>query len=102
MGTSYELHSEWVPSTHKAVVYGQPIVFVNVGGLVLYSNLPDLAEDLLAITSIALARKFAAQYTLQSAFATIRTIAGARVTIGQVRLESHVSIGALIASFGVL
>ena len=101
-GTGYQLHKEWIPTINRAVVYGQPIVFANVGGLVLYSNLTDLAEDVLAISTVALARQFAAKYTLQSAFTTIRTIAGTRVTVGTLRLETHVSIGVLIASFGVL
>lgn len=64
----------WAPSTNYAVVAGIPIVFWNAGGIVFYSDLIDNAEDLIALTSIALVRSAAGRLLLSRAALTISSI----------------------------
>ncbi len=102
-GTPYRPHAEWVPSQTVTTALGQRIAFVNVGGLILYTDVYDANEDLLAVTSLALARAFYHQIGargLAGVAARAAGLAGTRVAIDSGRLNSHVSIAGLLATVG--
>ena len=104
--TDYQLDVTWTPSMHITTTdLGERIAFVNVGGLVLYTDRWDLAEDVVAIASVKAAEVFFAKYGVQTivgALGRIQQLATARVSIDSARLDSSLSIGALIATFGVV
>ena len=48
----------WPLGVRKADVFGESIAYFNVGGLVFYTDMAELSEELVEITSVALAREF--------------------------------------------
>ena len=89
-GTGYAPDATWVPSRNNGIALGQPFTFVNVNGLVFYTDILDNVEDVVALSSLALARRFVAQHggrlALRGALAAGRGLAvtGARVIGTQV------------------
>jgi hypothetical protein len=102
----YTPDASWQPSTHFATVGTVPIVFINVGGLIFYSDAVDSTEDVLALASIEAVRIFIRSNQavlargLVESFARIRLIAQTGAAVDTVRLEEHVGIASLLAVIG--
>lgn len=102
----YTPDASWKPSTHFATVGTVPIVFINVGGLIFYSDAVDSTEDVLALASIEAVRIFIRSNQavlargLVESFARIRLIAQTGAAVDTVRLEEHVGIASLLAVIG--
>ena len=92
-----------MPLTNVTTALNQKIAFVNVGGLVLYTDVFDATKDLLAVTSVALAQKFYAEIGsrgLIGAAARIGALVNVRPSLDGARLSGGVSIAGLIAVVG--
>ncbi len=105
LGTGFKPDVSWTPSTHVGFADGEKFVFVNVAGLVLYSDRDDLLEDILAIGSAQAARLFLQTFGVDAvaALATrARALATIRLSVDSSRGQGQMSIGLLIAAgFGV-
>jgi RHS repeat-associated protein len=105
----YSPEVNWIPSTHFVLAGAVEIFFFNAGGIVFYTDAVDNAEDLIVLVSIAAVREFlrspAGQRIAVSAVGMLSRIPGlvkARIAIDRLRFEGHLSIGQVMASYGVL
>jgi len=100
----------WKPSTHVTIAGSTEIVFFNAGGIVFYTDATDNIEDLLVLTSVAAVRAFVKSpigrriiaRTAVGVLGRIPILVTTRTTIDTQRLETHISIGSLFASVGLL
>jgi hypothetical protein len=100
----------WKPSTHVTIAGSTEIVFFNAGGIVFYTDATDNIEDLLVLTSVAAVRGFVKSpigrriiaRTAVGVLGRIPILVNTRTTIDTQRLETHISIGSLFASVGLL
>jgi hypothetical protein len=86
-----------------------PIVFVNAGGIIFYSDAVDCAEDVIAIASIAAARRFLASAAGRMSLSVVEALGGRipalarlRVSGDSARMDSQFSTGGLFAAMGFL
>jgi RHS repeat-associated protein len=105
----YKPDIDWIPSTHFVTAGAVEIFFFNAGGIVFYTDAFDNAEDLIVLGSIAAVKEFlrspAGQRIAVSAvgmLSRIPVLVKARIGIDRFRLEGHLSIGEILASFGVI
>lgn len=101
----YAPDEEWRPSQNIIVAGTQRVAFVNIKGLILYTDRDDLAEDVAAIATFAAAKAFFARYSAQSLFGAlgrVQQLATVRVSTDSVRMDSQLSIGSLLAVMGAI
>ena len=78
VGFGWTPDGEWVPSTNKVVVNGAPAIFVNVGGLVFYSDQTQMLREMLLISSAVSARAIIGQLGRLNAMALRAAVFGGR------------------------
>jgi hypothetical protein len=93
-GTGYSRDKNWVPSQMVSTAGGQLFVFVNLKGLVLYSDQIDLLQDMLAISTVALAKKYLTQNVLRLAIGRISVALAGFAGSQQTQVNGRVSLAA--------
>ena len=89
----YTPDASWQPSTHVAMVGLVPIVFINVGGLIFYSEAAEDVKEVLELASIQAVRIFIRSNQavlargLVESFTRIRLIGQTGVAVNTIRLE---------------
>jgi hypothetical protein len=103
----FQPDASWAPSTHFATAGIVEIFFFNAGGIVFYTDVVDMAQELVVLTTLAAVRSFmtspGGQRLLQgliSSVGKIRGLAATRVTGDQARFGDQLGIGGLLASMG--
>jgi len=103
----YSPEVSWTPSTHFTYAGGVNIFFFNAGGIVFYTDLLDLSEDLVLLASLAAVKKFAASRaglliarSLVGVASRIPALVSARVSIDANRLRGHTTMAITIGCLG--
>lgn len=98
--TGYAQAAKWKPSINSGVALGQSFIFVNVAGLVLYSDLVDLGQDLAAITTWQLAKQFATRHSFKFFAGRISQLAAGASTARGGQLSGQFGMAEMLAAMG--
>jgi len=102
----YSPEVSWTPSKHFVYAGQVQICFFNAGGIVFYTDLVDLFEDLAILASVQAVRGFIASRgglfiarSLVNVGSRIPALVRARISIDTNRLRTHSSIALTISCF---
>jgi hypothetical protein len=97
----------WIPSTHFTYAGGINIFFFNAGGIVFYTDLIDLSEDLMLLTSVQAVKSFVASrgglliaQSIVGVTSRIQVLVSARSSVDTGRLHGHTSMAVTIGCLG--